>query len=109
MIKSFEDLKSIENKQYTPSGVKIPWSYEVLRNSDKKIGSPSSLLYWMDTETAKKRRGEDNEIDIADIRAAFKGVRNGWSEAIKKNSEVFKPVSERKLYDWEKIMECKNG
>ena len=57
---------------------------------------PSQLLVWLETENRKRERGEENEIDIAEIKAAMKGSKNRWYEAYHRNPIIFRDFIEKK-------------
>lgn len=98
MIRGFEDLKD-------QSKPKMPWAIDVII----KAGSPaaameSPLKLWYLQENEKRYARQKNEIDIAEIRHAAKGGKNRWSERLKKNPDLYKPVIQGKDCDWETIL-----
>ena len=106
MIKSFEDLKenpAIKVPQRLTN--QIPWSSEVMLKVGRPSGTPSEIYSWFFREDAKRQKGLKNEIDIAEIKAAAKGVRNRWYKRYHFMPEKFKPVLEGKEYNWSEIME----
>lgn len=50
----------------------------------KSDSSPSKTLSWYHRENDKRKSGLENEIDIAEIKAASRGVINSWTCIFKK-------------------------
>ena len=85
----------------------IPWSRDVLKKVGARSADTASHLYlWYHEENAKRRKGLQNEIDINEIKAAAKGVKNVWYERVKNNHQLYVPVIENRSFDWEA---AKNG
>lgn len=89
---------------------RLPWANQVMNNMNdrKRDSSPSPLLGWYHTENAKRQKGLENEIDIADIKAALKGVRNKWFGVVQKfEKEIDEMICgiKKNGIDWQKIME----
>lgn len=106
IIKNFEDLKRSD----TDTLVKPPryeWGHNVLVRSSKQ-DKESSLKEWHHQESIKKTDGLENEIDLNEIKAALKGTNNSWSNAVKKNKNVFLMLLMKdKKYDWELFKQLK--
>jgi len=70
----------------------------------------SPLKLWWDCEVEKKRRGEINEIDQNEIKAAFMGVINIWYHVMKKHPEHFIPLNIQKgIWNWDIIIQLKRN
>jgi len=67
-------------------------------------GAPSKTLQWLEDQKEKRTKGIDNELDHAEIIAAYHGFKNRWLTVVKKNPKLFKGIIERtKKYDWSAI------
>jgi len=87
----------------------VPWAYEVLGKSRGiPTGAPSPIYAWFHREAAKRAKGQDNEIDRAEIIQAAKGVRNKWSDRYKANPAKFKPIvnpmKDESKVDWADVL-----
>lgn len=67
--------------------------------------SPSPLMGWYHGEARKRSQGLENDLDLADIKAAMKGSRNFWSAAVKKFPEKFDVTQ---AIVWDEIVGLKN-
>ncbi len=96
----------IKNAQPKSEGQSIHTSHRhgTSVKSDCSETKPSHLQLWYEQENRKRRAGLKNEIDINEIRAAAKGVRNKWTDRVAKHPKVFQPVIEGTYYDWQEIM-----
>lgn len=105
IIKGFEDLKEQPKMETKP---KLPWSDTVMAKvGARSAASESPVKLWYTEEDAKRRARQKNEIDIAEIRQAAKGGKNRWSERLKKNLDLYKPVLAGKDCDWEALLNGK--
>lgn len=73
-------------------------------NLAKSAAMPSPLAIWYQQQSLRRAKGEANEIDEAEIRAAAKGVKNKWTITVSKSPELFKQLLENKEYDWSAIL-----
>lgn len=89
----------------------MPWVHEVReRSSDyKRAITVSPLLSWWTVESAKRAKGEDNEIDRAEILAAVKGSKNVWYKAVKTFPDEFEKVAIGKGLPWADLVAMRNG
>jgi hypothetical protein len=55
---------------------------------------PSPLYLWHMRESALRAKGEFNEIDFAEIKAALRGTINKWSKRVNKEIKFFKDFVE---------------
>lgn len=110
MIKGFEDYKDAIPKQSTPVTPRsLPWASKIIANvATARTGSPSQLYIWFHIEHDKRSKGLENELDLADIMAAIKGIKNKWSEIIKMNTAIFKDFHNG-IYDWNEIFKLKGN
>ena len=68
--------------------------------------SISPLIAWALEEKRKQKAGLENDHDIAEIKAAAKGVKNRWYHAVNiKHPAEFKKLLEIKKFDWQKLIE----
>lgn len=106
MIRGFEDLKKEETNMQSKRNV--PWANQVLAQSAKshRAYTESPLKLWHIAENEKRRAGQQNEIDTNDILAAVKGVKNRWSELLKKYPDRFKDLIAGKPCNWQEIIDC---
>lgn len=90
MIKSFEDLKAVPDlhDKGTNSTHKstVPWWSGINRKTTSNI---SPILAWYERENRKRYEGLLNEIDVNEILAALKSIKNKWSDKVKKYPEIF--------------------
>ncbi len=95
-----------------PKG-KLPITIDVTPENDerdkrgyyKTANEPSPLLTWYIENDAKRRRGELNEIDLADIRAAFSGVKNIWLKVVLKHpGECLKFLTSQDEAEWKNLL-----
>lgn len=93
MIKSFEDLKAVPDlheKGSNPTHKStVHWWSGVGRRTTSNI---SPILAWYEKENRKRYDDKFNEIDANEILAALKGIKNKWSDVVKKHPESFKAV-----------------
>ena len=68
----------------------------------------SPILRWHYVEDKKRKKGEMNEIDMADIKAALKGVKNSWFDCVEKDKKKINDLLFEKPINWKAIMEFKN-
>lgn len=63
---------------------------------DGKLGdtapNPSPLRMWWIVESEKRSKGELNEIDLAQIKAAHNEFKNNWSIIVCKNPKLVQQV-----------------
>ena len=74
-----------ENKTEPKSN---PGSFE-RRGFKPNAKTPSPTLSWHLAESEKRRKGEYNELDMAEIRAVIQGYKNDWWGIVKANLEFF--------------------
>ena len=87
-------------KNVVPISPKIPWANNVRMAPSQ--GYSQLALWWME-ESRKKKLGLVNEIDVAEIIAASKGVKNAWSIRWRLNPIQFKSIFEKGKVNWEEI------
>lgn len=106
MIRSFEDLKD-DNENQHEKPIKRPgyqWADKVVSKSKQSYSRVSDTHDWYWEETIKRKAGVANALDIAEIKAALKGVRNQWYERVKNNKKLFEPIGSNKPYNWDEII-----
>ena len=72
----------------------------IIGNHSSQRLSPE-LFVWYSVENRKRDNKVENEIDLNEIRAAKMGVKNKWSELVKKFPDSF--VSTKNKFNWEEI------
>lgn len=68
----------------------------------------SELKRWHEEQALKRFQGLQNEIDMKEIMAAERGVKNGWSDLVKKYPDIFKVVIAGNPFEWENIVRFRN-
>lgn len=102
----YERDKPREDLGYTkPDNAKIFPKHRL----SKSANAPSPLLIWHMEESKKRASGLMNEIDINEIKAAAKGVKNNWFKIFEENKPIFESMVDKNEFDWNKLMELKNG
>jgi hypothetical protein len=65
---------------------------------------PSPIYSWYWREYDKRSKGQQNEIDENEIKAAAKGVKNKWHARYWSDPKKFQPIIENRSYDWNEII-----
>lgn len=84
----------------------LPWAKDVISRPNYISASGSPIYIWYQTEFRKRELGEDNELDINQIKAALFGVKNCWHRRVENNKELFSVFKTKNPYDWEAIKNC---
>jgi hypothetical protein len=102
IIRGFEDLKSkLENKDSAEKKTPKP---EYWTGIKKNAPLPSPLLSWWTTQSLLRSQGKLNELDIADMKQAMRGVKNKWTKICKDDPKAIDDLlsySEGKYVDRE--------
>lgn len=94
-----EKLSAIPNRRG------VPWVSDVMENmrSRGRGNAPSPILCWWEQESKKRAQGLENEIDINEMKAALKGVKNKWFSRVKAHRNIFEAYTEGKGHSWDEI------
>jgi hypothetical protein len=76
-----------------------------LKKSDTSV---SKTVTWYHQENEKRRNGMQNEIDIAEIKAASRGVRNSWTCVFKNFPKKFAELLHKNNFDYAEFEKLKN-
>jgi hypothetical protein len=87
MIRSYEDYKSPNEAPVTPPKTQF-WN----GNQKHFSKTPSQLHLWYEQENIKRSQGLLNEIDVNEIKAAQKGVKNKWFSKVITHPQLFSDV-----------------
>jgi hypothetical protein len=71
----------------------------------ENMPTPSDIQVWYMQENEKKRQGLENEIDIAQIKAALTGVKNKWYKIVQDHPIVFDKKTKDDKIKWADIEE----
>ncbi len=100
-----EELRQMEERK--THAQRIPWAQDVIQRAQYESRSLVSPNYiWFFEEKRKRSLGLINDLDIADIIAASKGVINGWTKRVTKNQPLFMGLFMKdRNVDWDLIMQ----
>ncbi len=63
----------------------------------------SPVQSWYVEENKKREQGIENEIDLNEMRAAIRGVKNKWFLAVKNNPNMFVEDKVKKI-NWQEVI-----
>ncbi len=68
--------------------------------------SVSQIQLWWEREYRKREAGLENEIDMNEIRAAMRGVKNKWFSIVSKHPEKFAEDKVKKI-NWNEVIQLR--
>lgn len=91
-----------------PSDIQKPTYKWYTKSLRKSAPTPSPLMCWHLEESRKRSSGMENEIDLAEIKAAAKGVKNQWEKTVIRNKTKIQKMIETDKFDWHQLIEWRN-
>lgn len=95
----YQKYSSVNKPVYNQANVVWMGTYQ----PKESMPTPSATMTWYLEEDRKRDAKIENEIDLNQIKAAIKGVKNRWFHVVKKHPEMFLEDKVKKI-KWDEVI-----